>query len=231
MSEKVKIKIARNVVHLPAIALRGLVVFPNNVVHFEVGRTKSIAAIEAAMHANSSVFLVAQREMDEEEPALRDLYAYGVIAEIKQVLRVSDDLVKDTAEAPDLPQKDTATEVAVSDDLEEKSIAPDGTTKDNGEGVKPPASVEAAKATFCAALDLVKVEKAAGVLAPTVRDAAVCEEYANRYSVEAMKLATEKLRAVGSAQRVAGVAPARHVAAKTASKAVSATRTELGALY
>ena len=57
MSEKVKIKIARNVVHLPAIALRGLVVFPNNVVHFEVGRTKSIAAIEAAMHANSSVFL------------------------------------------------------------------------------------------------------------------------------------------------------------------------------
>lgn len=94
MSEKVKIKIARNVVHLPAIALRGLVVFPNNVVHFEVGRTKSIAAIEAAMHANSSVFLVAQREMDEEEPALRDLYAYGVIAEIKQVLRVSDDLVK-----------------------------------------------------------------------------------------------------------------------------------------
>ena len=48
MSEKVKIKIARNVVHLPAIALRGLVVFPNNVVHFEVGRTKSIAAIEAA---------------------------------------------------------------------------------------------------------------------------------------------------------------------------------------
>ena len=83
MSEKVKIKIARNVVHLPAIALRGLVVFPNNVVHFEVGRTKSIAAIEAAMHNNSSVFLVAQREMDVEEPALRDLYGYGVIAEIK----------------------------------------------------------------------------------------------------------------------------------------------------
>ena len=94
MSEKVKIKIARNVVHLPAIALRGLVVFPNNVVHFEVGRTKSIAAIEAAMHANSSVFLVAQREMDIEEPTIRDLYTYGVIAEIKQVLRVSDDLVK-----------------------------------------------------------------------------------------------------------------------------------------
>ena len=94
MSEKVKVKIARNVIHLPAIALRGLVVFPNNVVHFEVGRSKSIAAIEAAMHSNSSVFLVAQREMDVEDPGLRDLYAYGVIAEIKQVLRVSDELVK-----------------------------------------------------------------------------------------------------------------------------------------
>lgn len=94
MSEKVKVKITRNVSVLPAIALRGLVVFPNNIVHFEVGRAKSIAAIEAAMHANSSLFLVAQKEMDVEEPTMPDLYAYGVIAEIKQVLRVSDDLVK-----------------------------------------------------------------------------------------------------------------------------------------
>ena len=94
MSEKVKVKIARNVLHLPAIALRGLVVFPNNIIHFEVGRPKSIAAIEAAMRTNSSMVLVAQREMDVEEPALRDLYSYGVIAEIKQVLRVSDELVK-----------------------------------------------------------------------------------------------------------------------------------------
>ena len=94
MPEKVKVKITRNVSVLPAIALRGLVVFPNNIVHFEVGRAKSIAAIEAAMHANSSVFLVAQKEMDVEEPTMPDLYGYGVIAEIKQVLRVSDDLVK-----------------------------------------------------------------------------------------------------------------------------------------
>ena len=94
MAEKVKVKITRNVSVLPAIALRGLVVFPNNIVHFEVGRAKSIAAIEAAMHANSSVFLVAQKEMDVEEPTMPDLYGYGVIAEIKQVLRVSDDLVK-----------------------------------------------------------------------------------------------------------------------------------------
>ena len=83
MSEKVKIKVTHNVVHLPAIALRGLVVFPNNIIHFEVGRAKSIAAIEAAMRGNSSIFLVAQRETDTEDPTAADLYAFGVIAEIK----------------------------------------------------------------------------------------------------------------------------------------------------
>ena len=57
MSEaKVRVRVAHNAMHLPVVALRGLVVFPNNVVHFEVGRQKSIAAIEAAMHANSNIF-------------------------------------------------------------------------------------------------------------------------------------------------------------------------------
>ena len=94
MSEKVTIKVERKELHLPTIALRGLVVFPNNVVHFEVGRQKSLAAIEAAMHANSNIFLIAQKDMETEEPTAQDLYAYGVISEIKQVLRVSEDLVK-----------------------------------------------------------------------------------------------------------------------------------------
>ena len=50
MSEaKVRIRVAHNAMHLPVVALRGLVVFPNNVVHFEVGREKSIAAVEWAM--------------------------------------------------------------------------------------------------------------------------------------------------------------------------------------
>lgn len=94
MSEKVTVKVERHELHLPAIALRGLVVFPNNLVHFEVGRAKSIAAVEWAMANNSNVFLVPQKEMDTDEPAAEDLYAYGVVAEVKQVLRVSDELVK-----------------------------------------------------------------------------------------------------------------------------------------
>ena len=94
MSEKVTIKVERQELHLPAIALRGLVVFPNNLVHFEVGREKSIAAVEWAMANNSNVFLVTQKEMNTDAPAAEDLYAYGVVAEVKQVLRVSDELVK-----------------------------------------------------------------------------------------------------------------------------------------
>ena len=94
MSEKVTIKVERKKLHLPTIALRGLVVFPNNLVHFEVGREKSIAAVEWAMANNSNVFLVAQKSMDTTEPQQADLFSYGVVAEVKQVLRVSGDLVK-----------------------------------------------------------------------------------------------------------------------------------------
>ncbi len=96
MAEKIKIKLksGTDFVRLPTIALRGLVVFPSNVIHFEVGRSKSIAAIDAAIESGNSIFLVTQKNMEEDEPGMQDLYSYGVVAEIKQVLRVSDELVK-----------------------------------------------------------------------------------------------------------------------------------------
>lgn len=94
MAERLKMKTDYNVQHMPAIALRGLVVFPNNVVHFEVGRPKSIAAIEWAMSNNSYVFLVTQKDIDVENPTQESMYQYGVIAEVKQVLQVSDEIVK-----------------------------------------------------------------------------------------------------------------------------------------
>jgi len=94
MSEKVTVRVERNILHLPAIALRGLVVFPNNLLHFEVGREKSIAAVEWAVSNHSNVFLIAQKDMKADDPAADGLYHYGVVAEIKQVMRVSDDLVR-----------------------------------------------------------------------------------------------------------------------------------------
>ena len=94
MSEKVTIKVERKELHLPTIALRGLVVFPNNLLHFEVGRDKSIAAVEWAVRNKSEVFLIAQKDMKAEDPKAEEMYQYGVVAEIKQVMRVSDDLVR-----------------------------------------------------------------------------------------------------------------------------------------
>lgn len=95
MPDTVKVRVdTPETVRLPAIALRGLVVFPDNVIHFEVGREKSIAAIDWAMNNNNAIFLVTQKDMDAENPGMEELYTYGVVAEIKQMLRVSDDLVK-----------------------------------------------------------------------------------------------------------------------------------------
>ena len=94
MAERVKITVdpqEGNAMHIPAVALRGLVVFPNNVVHFEVGRSKSIEAVAWAMEHSSPVFLVAQRDINVEDPKEKDLYAYGVVAEIKQFLRVDEE--------------------------------------------------------------------------------------------------------------------------------------------
>ena len=88
------VKVESNILHLPAIALRGLVVFPNNLLHFEVGRDKSIAAVEWAVRNKSEVFLIAQKDMKAEDPKAEERYQYGVVAEIKQVMRVSDDLVR-----------------------------------------------------------------------------------------------------------------------------------------
>lgn len=94
MAKHIAVKTDKDIYDLPTIAMRGLVVFPNNIIHFEVGREKSIAAIEWAMSNDSDIYLVTQKQIDIESPHVTDLYAYGVVAEIKQVLHVSDDLVK-----------------------------------------------------------------------------------------------------------------------------------------
>ncbi len=100
MPEKVKIiaPAGEDSMQMPAVALRGLVVFPNNVVHFEVGRAKSIAAINWAMEHSAPVFLVAQKDINVEDPGAKDLYTYGVVAEIKQFLRVDEENINVLAE-------------------------------------------------------------------------------------------------------------------------------------
>ncbi len=73
---------------MPLVALRGLVVFPDSRLHFDVGREKSIAALKAAMSGDQEVFLVSQIDISVDDPTIEELYNIGVIAAVKQVFRL-----------------------------------------------------------------------------------------------------------------------------------------------
>jgi ATP-dependent Lon protease len=79
---------------LPALALRGLTVFPNMLIHFDVSRDASIKALDAAMSTSQPIFLVAQRDLSVEEPNFSDLYTVGTISNVRQILRLPGDTVR-----------------------------------------------------------------------------------------------------------------------------------------
>ena len=79
---------------LPMLPLRGLMIFPNMVLHFDVGRKKSVAALEQAMITDQKIFLVAQREVDVDDPGVDDIYHVGTIAKIKQVMKLPGDNIR-----------------------------------------------------------------------------------------------------------------------------------------
>ena len=72
---------------MPILALRGLCVFPEQTVHFEVGRSKSVKALEAAMQGDQTLLLIPQKDLLVDDPTLKDLYGVGCIAKVKQVLK------------------------------------------------------------------------------------------------------------------------------------------------
>lgn len=75
-------------VSMPALALRGLTIFPNMLLHFDVGRETSIKALDEAMATGQPIFLVAQRDLSVEEPGQRDLFTIGTISNVRQILRM-----------------------------------------------------------------------------------------------------------------------------------------------
>ncbi len=101
MSERINIKTDTNIdyFHLPTVALRGLVIFPDSVVHFDVGREKSINAINEAMKGNRLVYLVPQADITVEDPSQADIYDVGVLASVKQILKHQDGVIKVMVEA------------------------------------------------------------------------------------------------------------------------------------
>ena len=79
---------------MPVLALRGLAVFPNMLLHFDVGRKSSIKALDEAMSTGQNVFLVAQRDLAVEEPRAEDLYTVGTVSSVRQLLRLPGDNVR-----------------------------------------------------------------------------------------------------------------------------------------
>jgi len=79
---------------IPLIPLRGITIFPYMVMHFDVGREKSINALEEAMLNNQEIFLVSQKDAKIEEPVKEDLYDIGTICIIKQILKLPNDTVR-----------------------------------------------------------------------------------------------------------------------------------------
>ena len=73
---------------MPTVALRGLVVFPNMFIHFDVGREKSINALKKAMDTDQEIFLVTQKDISVDDPDYSELYEIGVVASVKQVLKL-----------------------------------------------------------------------------------------------------------------------------------------------
>ncbi len=79
---------------LPAIALRGMVILPGMIAHFDVSREKSIRAVEESMMDEQHIFLVAQRDIEKENPDVSDVYKIGTIAEVKQVIKLQNNIVR-----------------------------------------------------------------------------------------------------------------------------------------
>ncbi len=79
---------------LPALAMRGIVMLPGTVMHFDVGRAKSIEALNVAVSGSKTIFLVAQNDLSVEEPGENDLYKVGVVVKIKQLLKTQENTVR-----------------------------------------------------------------------------------------------------------------------------------------
>lgn len=80
--------------NMPAVALRGLTILPGMIAHFDISRERSLRAVEEAMEQDQKIYLVTQRNVDNEDPTQEDLYQMGIVADIKQVVRLQNDVVR-----------------------------------------------------------------------------------------------------------------------------------------
>ena len=79
---------------MPAVALRGLTILPGMVQHFDISREKSVRAVETAMMGDQKVYLVTQRNPQQEVPTAADLYQMGTVSQIKQIVKMPNGILR-----------------------------------------------------------------------------------------------------------------------------------------
>ena len=79
---------------LPLVPLRGITVFPNMIMHLDIGRESSVNALEVAMVGDRRIFLVTQKNTDDEDPSIDELFEIGTVSDIRQIIKMPDGNVR-----------------------------------------------------------------------------------------------------------------------------------------
>ena len=79
---------------VPAVALRGMTILPGMIAHFDISRDRSVKAVEQAMVISQEIFLVTQKDIEKENPSMEDLFKIGILAEIKQVIKLQNNIIR-----------------------------------------------------------------------------------------------------------------------------------------
>lgn len=119
---------------LPTIALRGMTVLPDMVIHFDINRKKSIHAVEKAMQTNETIFLLTQKDIDTANPVQDDLYSVGTVAKVKELIKLPKGIVRVLVEGKYKGMVNTVSEsdgMLISDIVTDRDwfLAPDNLTQ------------------------------------------------------------------------------------------------------
>lgn len=93
-SHRREVNMKNTAMTIPAVALRGMTILPGMIAHFDISRDRSMRAVQAAMTEGQRVFLVTQKDVEQENPGIDGLYRMGIVANVKQVIKLQNDIVR-----------------------------------------------------------------------------------------------------------------------------------------
>lgn len=134
------------ILRMPAVALRGMVLLPGMIAHFDISREKSVKAVESSMQKEQKVFLVTQRDEEQENPGIKDVYKIGIIAEIKQVIKLQNNIVRVLVEGKE--RAELSSFVSDKEFLEAEAVRFDGKENEGLQDEEKTAMIRSIQETF-----------------------------------------------------------------------------------